>query len=137
MKTTGERRLSKTARRYAVLAQKDKKRCRDQWRKFILQPYLDEIQKRADRLRLEGRRKNQRRTPAQIELLAKSCGNLGIFDVYRRADRLLIAAGDTVERLVGDETRKLLVDECAKAVAGVYDKRLYQLVKKHFYNRMS
>ena len=148
--------MSKTAKRYAVLAGKalpdnmlpeeaiekeGKERlakinrfCRE-WQQFIVQPYIEEIQKRADQLRLAERVKNQRRTPAQIESLAKSCGNLGIFDVYRRADRLLIAAGGKVEKLVGNETRELLADQCANAVADVYDRRLYRLVKKHFYNR--
>lgn len=124
------------ARRYAVLYLKDKERCLDQWRKNILQAYLEEIQVRANQLRHRQNKTNRCKTTAQINALAKNCEQSEIFGVYYRANRMLIAAGKGVEQLVGKETRSLLADECAKAVADVYDKRLYQLVKKHFYNRM-
>ncbi|MGD9588752.1 MAG: hypothetical protein AB7Q37_03270 [Pyrinomonadaceae bacterium] len=114
MKKTNERRLQKAAKRYKSLAEKDPIGFRNHWNRMLVQPYLEEIRHRA---------KPQRRTAKLPE----------IFEVYRRADRLLVTAGEAVEALVGSETRNLLAAECAKAVGAVYDRRLYRLVKKRLF----
>lgn len=54
--------------------------------------------------------------------------NLPIFDVLKKAERILGYFGEDAKRLVGQYTRERLRHECSEAVAGVMDRRLYWLV---------
>jgi hypothetical protein len=92
---------------------------------------LHEVHRRAGVLRRSGSPAPVREDHREAELKVK----VEIFEVLDQADNLLRACGKTAEGLVGEETRSTLISECAKAVAGVYDKRLYQTVTRRLYRR--
>lgn len=52
---------------------------------------------------------------------------LPIFDILAKAERLLGLCGERAQQLVGDETRRVVENECCKAVARLTDPRLYRL----------
>lgn len=52
---------------------------------------------------------------------------LPVFDVLRKAERLLALCGPAVERLVGNKTRELLSHDCSKAFALAAEPHLYWL----------
>jgi hypothetical protein len=92
---------------------------------------LHEVQRRAGALRRSGGpapvRENHREAKPRVKI--------EIFEVLDQANNLLRACGKTVEALVGEETRSTLISECAKAVAGVYDRRLYRPVARRLYSK--
>lgn len=53
--------------------------------------------------------------------------SLPVFDVLRKAERLLALCGPEVERLVGNKTRELLTHDCSKAFALAVEPHLYWL----------
>jgi hypothetical protein len=52
---------------------------------------------------------------------------LRIFGVLEKAERLLGQCGDQARELVGADTRRILQNECCKAVARLTDRRIYRL----------
>ena len=53
---------------------------------------------------------------------------LPVFEILKKAERILGYCGQDAVRLVGRYTREQLLHECSQAVAGVMDRRLYWLV---------
>lgn len=53
--------------------------------------------------------------------------HLPVFDVLRKAERLLTLCGQEVEKLVGSKTRELLTHDCGKAFAIAAEPHLYWL----------
>jgi hypothetical protein len=129
MGKTSERRLKKVAESYTnLLAEGDIEGFRRAWEERV-QGWLSEIQRRVKLHRpLEetvslnkGRRVTRRNVKIEI------------FEILDSANHLLLACGDAVEERVGRETRAILKNECAKAVAIIYDRRLYQPVTRRLY----
>lgn len=121
MGKTSKRRLRRMAQRYAdILTNGGVEVFRLAWRKRE-QVWLDQI---------ECCVKLHRQVRGSTSMT-----NDKIFDVLDAANRLIRECGNSVEDLVGNETRTILTNECAKAVARIYDRRLHQLVERKLYLR--
>lgn len=134
MSKTSERRFRKLARGYAdLVATGNVDKFRLAWEQRM-RGWLYEIEQRM-------RQHQERAEPDVITTDETRRGmehnpNPRIFDIFDSANRLLKACGEAVEQLVGDETRAVLSSECANAVACIYDKRLYQPLRKQLYKRI-
>jgi hypothetical protein len=130
MNKTSGRRLRKIAERYTnLLAEGDVEGFRRAWDERV-RGWLHEIQRRA---KLH-RRSEEPNSLIKDRRVTRRNVKVEIFEILDASNRLLLACGDVVDGLVGEETRVTLWNECAKAVASVYDKRLYQPVTKRRYS---
>jgi hypothetical protein len=59
-----------------------------------------------------------------------SCPQLPVFDILKKAERLLAMCGSEAEQLVGAKTRELLNHDCGKSFSKAVDQRMYQLTVK-------
>lgn len=123
------RNLRKLARRYSELARTNDVRFRHEWNNLV-RGWLYEIHNRV-RCLCEGEQISAWVHSTEESLFVEQkAERLGIFDLYYRADNLLVMCGEEVEHLVGAETRAVLSAECSKAVSIIYgNKRLYKLRK--------
>ena len=125
LKKTSQRRLRKIARHYDQLLRSDREAFLRAWESRT-KLWLADIQKRAALLRTPGPKEP---TTAYIDRQNE------IFEVLESANRLILTCGKSVNEMIGEETRSTLRAECAKAVARVYDRRLYRPISWHSYNR--
>jgi hypothetical protein len=127
LKRTSQRRLRKIAKRYTELLSKgDVEGFVRAWDERT-QRWLIEIQYRASLHRAEI-------TPSQASNDFMNQQKT-IFEVLESANRLIVECGKLVDEMVGEETRSTLEGACAKAVACIYDRRLYEPVSRHSYDR--
>lgn len=129
LKKTNQRRLRKIAKHYTELLSKDDVEGFLRAWDDRMQRWLTEIQYRASLYRAEF-------TPSHAtnDLMNQQ---RAIFEVLESANRLIVECGKVVDGMVGEETRSTLKSACAKAVASIYDRRLYEPVSRHSYNRRS
>ena len=129
MGKTSERRLKKVAENYTnLLAEGDIEGFRRAWEERV-QGWLREIQRRVKLHRpLE-----ETVSLNKVRRVSRRNVKTEIFEILDSANHLLLACGDAVEEMVGRETRAIITSECAKAVASVYDRRLYQPVTRGLY----
>lgn len=106
-----QRREKREAVRLQELAEQNPERFLKEWRTRI-EHWVTEIQLRARAERDENVLPSER---------------LRIFGVLEKAERLLDRCGDQARRLIGTETRRVLQNECCKAVAALTDRHLYRL----------
>jgi len=92
-----------------------------------VQGWLHEIHYRAKQTRVSCKPDSAEHTIAQ--------DRKEIFVVLDFAGALLTACGTEVEKMVGEETRRLLTSECVKALASTYDGRLNNLIDHRLYDR--
>lgn len=124
VKKASQRRLRKIAKLYTELVRNDQERFLRAWDKRT-QRWLADIQIRAALLRTQISKRTNNCMDRQDE----------IFEVLESANCLIAACGHSVNEMIGEQTRSILRAECAKAVASVYDRRLYAPVSPDFYNR--
>jgi hypothetical protein len=130
MSKASERRLRKIAESYAnLLAAGDVEGFRRAWEERV-QGWLREIQRRV-KLR---RQFEEAVSLNKVRRVTRRSVKTEIFEILDSANHLLLACGDAVEETVGRETRAIITSECAKAVASIYDRRLYQPVTKGLYD---
>lgn len=125
----GRRRFNSRARYLVSLLTRSEELFRREWEKLV-RGWLNEVHRRAKNWS-EGA---EMRNVASADGLAEKDGTL-IFGVLEAAEALLFACGDDVEKLVGEETRKLITNECVKAVARLWDPRLNYMVNQGVYRR--
>ncbi len=106
-----QRREKREAGRLQVLAEQNQERFLKEWRSRI-DGWAMEIKART---RAEG---DETVLPSERQ---------PIFGVLEKAERLLDQCGDQARNLVGADTRRILQNECCKAVASLTDRRLYRL----------
>lgn len=78
---------------------------------------------RRGRILKKGLSNGQRATTEDVKLL--------VFDVLKKAERLLAMCGPEAMQLMGARTRELLSNDCAKAIALAVDSNMYQLGNTH------
>jgi hypothetical protein len=106
-----QRREKREAVRLQELAEQHPEQFLKEWQ-FRIEGWATEIKARA-------------RAAANENVLPSEC--LPIFDVLTKAERLLDLCGERARRLIGAETRRIIENECCKAIALLTDLRLYRL----------
>ena len=131
MKKTNIRRLRNLGRTYSeIVARGDIESFNGAWEQRM-SGWLYEIERR---VKLQRKKLGTLATSRSGQLTMRY-PKTEIFDVLDSANRLLNACGKEVERLVGEDTRTTLANECANAVAHIYDRRLYRPVTTDIYDR--
>lgn len=125
----GKRRFNSRVNSLVSLINKDKELFRREWQK-LTQGWLNEVHSRANSWREGAELRNVESVDGPIEQ-----GRTRIFGVLEIAEAMLAACGDDVEKLVGEETRRLLTNECVKAVATLCDGRLNYMVDHRVYRQ--
>lgn len=126
---TAKRRFNKRVNSLVSLMKQNEKLFRREWHKLV-QGWLSEVHRRARDWR-EGR--EFRNTESLDGSIVK--GRAQIFGVLEIAETMLVACGTDIEKMVGEETRRLLKNECVKAVANICDGRLNYMVDRHLYRK--
>ena len=124
---TGRRRFNSRVNSLVSLFKKDERVFRREWQK-LMQGWLNEVHRRAKTWREGGEFRNIESVDGPIEQ-----GRIHIFGVLEIAEAMLSACGDEVEKVVGEETRRVLTNECVKAVAILCDGRLNHMVDHRVY----
>jgi hypothetical protein len=125
----GKRRFNSRVKSLVSLLKKNEQLFRREWQKLV-QGWLNEIHRRAMSWREGAEFRNVESVDGPIEQ-----GRTRVFGVLEIAEAMLVACGDDVERLVGEETRRLLTNECVKAVAILCDGRLNYMVDHRVYRQ--
>lgn len=125
----GKRRFNKRVNTLVFLMKENEKLFRREWHKQV-QGWLNEVQRRAKIWREGADVRNSESVDGSIVH-----GRTKIFGVLEIAEAMLAACGTEIESMVGDETRRLLTNECTKAVANICDSRLNHLVDHHLYRQ--
>jgi hypothetical protein len=100
-----------------------------EWQKLI-QGWLNEVHRRAKNWRQGVEFRNVEGVDGAIEQ-----GRTHIFGVLETAEAMLAACGGDVEKSIGEETRRLLTNECVKAFAILCDGRLNHMVDHRVYRQ--
>lgn len=113
---TMSRRRRKNSVFLSGMAQGNPERFRFEWGKRIVS-WLYEINRRGANL-----------------CSSESVGDASVrvFEVLEQAETLLTLCGYPAERLVGEETRSVLANECCKVLARVYGAELYRVVNPRY-----
>lgn len=98
-----------------------------EWNKLI-EGWMGEIHRRRKNWQEGADFRNEKNHDGVVET-----GRTHIFGVVELAEMYLKACGEKAEKLVGDATRKVLTNECSKAVAMVVDGRLNGNLTHHWY----
>jgi hypothetical protein len=118
-KTATQRRENKIANDLRQLAISNPARFQSEWETMLHYWTLEAIRR--------GKKLQQDPAPEQTNV-----PQLPVFDILKKAERLLALCGPEGERLVGTKTRDLLSHDCGKAVALAVDPNMYRLsVKLH------
>lgn len=125
----GRRRFNKQVNIFVSLQKQNEKLFHREWQKQV-QGWLSEIHRRAKNWREGTEIRNAENVDGSIVR-----GREQIFGVLKIAETMLAACGAEVEKLVGDETRRVLTNECVKAVAYVCDGRFNYMVDRHLYRQ--
>ena len=125
----GKRRFNSRVSSLASLLKKNEQLFRREWQKLV-QGWLNEVHRRANSWREGVEFRNVENVDGPIEQ-----GRTRIFGVLEIAEAMLAACGDDVEKLVGEETLRLLTNECVKAVAILCDGRLNHMVDHRVYRQ--
>lgn len=125
----GQRRFNSRVRGLLSLLEQNEKLFLREWHRQV-QGWLGEIHYRASNWRNGTELRSAEDPDGVFEQ-----GRTQIFGILNVADSLLVACGSEAERIVGDETRCLLINECIKAVASVCDGRLNHMVDHRIYHR--
>ncbi len=120
MATTAQRRQRKQVSYLVTTARENRRKFHYEWNKRVVS-WLCEINRRGALLR------------ACDE---EAAGVERVFEVVDQADRLIAACGAEVDRLVGPETRQVLIGECCKIAARVYGPAMYRIVNHRWYGRV-
>lgn len=105
------RREQSLSKRLAQLARTNPSQFKQEWKK-LLDAWSAEAFLRGNRLRDE---------------VATESGQLPVYGVLEKAQRLLALCGDEAERLVGTATRALLEHDCGKAFSQAVAPHMYRL----------
>jgi hypothetical protein len=125
----GKRRFNSRVNSLVSLLKKNEQLFRREWEKLV-QGWLNEVHRRANSWREGAEFRNVESVVGPIEQ-----GRARVFGVLEIAEAMLAACGDDVEKLVGEETRRLLTNECVKAVAILCDGRLNYMVHHRVYRQ--
>jgi hypothetical protein len=125
----GKRRFNKRVDSLVSLLKLNEKLFRSEWHKQV-QGWLSEVHRRAKNCGEGAEFRNAENVNSSIEQ-----GRTHIFGVLEIAEAMLAACGSNVEKMVGEETRQLLANECIKAVAYICDARLNYMVNHPVYRR--
>lgn len=104
------RRQKKLARRLSELAKRNPQKFHEEWNKRV-ESWILEIRHRAAKVRKD--------EPGYKETY--------VFDILQHIENLLLLCGDEVDKLVGQQTRELLIHECCKVFAALTAKEIYML----------
>lgn len=126
---TGKRRFNSRVNSLVSSFGKDERLFRREWQKLI-QGWLNEVHRRAKNWRQGVEFRNIEGVDGAIEQ-----GRTHVFGVLEVAEAMLAACGGDVGKLVGEETRRVLTNECVKAVAILCDARLHHMVDHRVYRR--
>jgi hypothetical protein len=125
----GKRRFNKRVNSLVSLQKENGKLFWREWHKQV-QGWLNEVHRRAKDWREGAEFRNSESVDGSIVR-----GRAEIFGVLEIAEKMLAACGADVDRMVGDETRRVLTNECVKAVASICDGRLNYMVDHHLYRQ--
>jgi hypothetical protein len=107
-------RRQRIGKELSSLAEKDSYDFRQAWA-TRMDSWLVEIAKRG---------KNLQRVYAPAEAW------LSVYKIYKGVDRFLLD-NPRIDRVVGEQTRQVLLNACAKSVASAVDPRMYKLVMSY------
>lgn len=125
----GKRRFNSRVNSLVSLLKKNEQLFLREWQKLV-QGWLNEVHRRANSWREGAEFRNIESVDGPIEQ-----GRARVFGVLEISEAMLAACGDNVEKLVGEETRRLLTNECVKAVASICGGRLNQMVDHRIYRQ--
>lgn len=125
----GKRRFNKRVNTLVSLLKQNEKLFRREWHKQV-QGWLSEVHRRARNWREGAEFRNAENVDGSIVQ-----GRAQVFGVLEIAEAMLAACGADVEKIVGAETRRVLTNECVKAVATICDGRLNYMVDRHLYRQ--
>jgi len=129
----GKRRFNARVTTLSSLLKEDERLFLREWHKQV-QGWLGEVQRRAKNWRDGSEFRNAESADGSIVE-----GRAHIFGVLEIANIMLKEcdkkSGRDVEKLVGAETRRILTNECIKAVASVCDGRFNHMVDHRLYRR--
>lgn len=125
----GKRRFNSRVNSLVSLLKKNEELFRREWQKLV-QGWLNEVHRRAKNWREGPELRNVESADGPIEQ-----GRARVFGVLDIAEAMLAACGEDVEKLVGEETRRLITNECVKAVATLCDRRLNYMVDHSIYRQ--
>ena len=111
------RRERKLAKELAPLAISNPSLFKSKWERMLCLWTLEAARRGC--LLHGGRRDDRKASSENTELL--------VFDVLKKAERLLDLCGPEAVLLVGARTRELLSNDCAKAIALAVDTNMYQM----------
>jgi len=126
---SGKRRFNSRVKVLVSLLKKNEALFQREWQKLV-QGWLNEVQWRAKDWREGAEVRNVESADGSIEQ-----GRTRVFGVLDIAEAMLVACGGDVEKIVGEETRRLITNECVKAVATLCDSRLNYMVNQRVYRR--
>lgn len=125
----GKRRFNKRVSTLVSFLKQSEKLFRREWHKQV-QGWLSEIHRRANNWREGAEFRNAESGDGSVVR-----GRAQIFGILEIAEAMLAACGTDVDLMVGDETRRVLTNECVKAVANICDGRLNYMVDHHLYRQ--
>lgn len=125
----GKRRFNSRVNSLVSSLEKNEELFRREWQKLV-QGWLNEVHHRAKNWREGAELRNVESVDGLVEQ-----GRSRVFGMLDTAEAMLAACGSDVEKLVGEETRRLITNECVKAVATLCDGRLNYMVNHRIYRR--
>jgi hypothetical protein len=130
----GKRRFNRRVDALAALLKQNDKLFRREWHKQ-LRGWLGEIHRRAKNWREAEAKFRGSESPDGLSVEGKA----RIFGIVEIAETMLAACCEKAEKEIEaafvEETRRLLTNECVKAVAYIYDRRLNYLIEQRVYRQ--